>query len=163
MQSNSPQCFPRIEVTGPPTDVATTTRSSTHTKSPSPPVILTKATLAPPRDPYVLPWIHSHHSHPHSRQSSTPQPQGTPPAGLSRRASAVGGSHSNTVNSSSFRKRSVVGGIGLRSRTPSIYQRRGSRRMSTMEQLPFVVRWIIGKRLCFRLAFFYSFQVRHSN
>ncbi|KAM3184824.1 hypothetical protein ACTXT7_007589 [Hymenolepis weldensis] len=135
----SPQCFPRIEVTGPPTDSATVGRSSTRTKYSSPLPSQTRVTLAPPKDVYV-PSLHP----PHHHHSLTPQSQGTPPIGGSRRASAIGGSHSITAGSSSFRKRSVVGGIGLRSRTPSIYQRRGSRRMSTMEQLPFVVRWIIA-------------------
>nr|CDS30513.1 sodium:potassium:calcium exchanger 6 [Hymenolepis microstoma] len=134
------QCFPRIEVTGPPTDGITSGRSSTLTKSPSPLPGPTKVTLAPPKDPHVSSLLPSQHPH----HSLTPQPQGTPPICVSRRASAIGGSHSMTAGSSSFRKRSVVGGIGLRSRTPSIYQRRGSRRMSTMDQLPFVVRWIIA-------------------
>nr|VZI52136.1 unnamed protein product [Spirometra erinaceieuropaei] len=47
---------------------------------------------------------------------------------------------------SSMRRRSLVGPIGLRTRTPSMNQRRGSQRTGTIEQLPFVVRWIIANK-----------------
>lgn len=147
----SPLCFPRIEVTAPPADShATDGEKSTASKTAAPMHkrhgVPSHDFLEPPRN--VL----------HSRHPLTPPPHFTaprisyvhatpcftPPVSISRRGSGAGAPHSLTVGSS-MRKRASVGGIGLRSRTPSIYQRRGSRRMSAMEQLPFVVRWIIGK------------------
>ena len=143
----SPLCFPRIEVTAPPVEGNNATRTRSISKSSS--SSARRGHLAPPRDLLEPP-----HGHRHAHPLTPPPPRSshhhqggrctTPPVSVSRRGSAAGASHSNTVGSS-IRKRASVGGIGLRSRTPSMYQRRGSRRMSNMEQLPFVVRWIIGK------------------
>ncbi len=75
-------------------------------------------------------------------------------ASQSSRRSSTGGTTAGggaTTSASAARKRRLVGGIGLRTRTPSMHARRGSRPMSTMAHLPFVVRWIIG-----RLQFFFG-------
>lgn len=137
---SSPQGVPRIEVTGPTTDAGTTGRSSTLTESSA--QAPNRVTLAPPKDLRVLP----NHHHPPTPQLPLAATT-TPPVGASRRSSVVGVSHSITAGSSSFRKRGSVGGIGLRSRTSSMHQSRRSRLTGNIEQLPFVVRWIIGKDL----------------
>ncbi|CDS35777.1 sodium:potassium:calcium exchanger 6 [Echinococcus multilocularis] len=137
----SSRIFPRIEVTAPPTDNHTAVGESSKTSKTS--ASIRQGHVASSQDLLEPPHRVHHLLHP-----LTPPPHYatkciTPPSSVSRRGSAVKVSHSLTVGSS-VRKRASVGGIGLRSRTPSIYQRRGSRRMSAMEQLPFVVRWIIA-------------------
>ncbi|VDD82899.1 unnamed protein product [Mesocestoides corti] len=142
----SPLGFPRIEVTSPPVE-SSATRPPSISKTPS----LHQSYLAPPRDFLDLPQRHPRLIHPltppHSptlkTDRSSLQRTLTPPVTFLGHGPALGGSNSATV-ASSFRKRASVGGIGLRTRTPSMSQRRGSRRMSTMEQLPFIVRWIIA-------------------
>ncbi|EUB59029.1 Sodium/potassium/calcium exchanger 6 [Echinococcus granulosus] len=124
----SSRIFPRIEVTAPPTDNHTAVGESSTTSKTSASIL--RGHVAPSQDLLEPPHRVHHLLHP-----LTPPPHYatkciTPPSSVSQR--------------SSVRKRASVGGIGLRSRTPSIYQRRGSRRMSAMEQLPFVVRWIIA-------------------
>ncbi len=134
----SPLCFPRIEVTAPPADSISAT---------SPPTICGGNQL-PNRDllgpPTGRPCRMTPSLSPSGARWSPQRTMSPSPTGLSRRGSSYGWPPSHTATSS-FRKRSLVGGIGLRTRTPSMHQRRGSRRMSAMEQLPFVVRWIIGK------------------
>ncbi|KAM7533130.1 hypothetical protein Aperf_G00000126061 [Anoplocephala perfoliata] len=137
--SNSTKSVPRIEVTGPSTEIGTIGQSSSTSRPPN--QTPNRVTLAPPKESYVP----SHHLHPYHYPHATQSPLTgglTPPVGVS--SSAAGGSHSITTGSSSFRKRASVGGIGRRSRNSSFYQSRRSRRTSTIDQLPFVVRWIIA-------------------
>lgn len=89
-------------------------------------------------------------SNSHGRSSITPSTnsrRGSQITSITQGSEAMetyGGS--SRLPSSSMRRRSLVGPIGLRTRTPSMNQRRSSQRGGTIEQLPFVVRWIIANK-----------------